>query len=531
MTGRQQLAAGGRRPPAAPRRAGRPGRSPACPAPRAAPGPRPAGRARRARASCCPAGTTSCTSPIRWASAAPSSSPVSSQRMALPQPELLRRPHGRPAERQDAAPDLELAEADVVGGDDDVAGQRQLDRQREGDALHGQHHGLGHRRAPQPERVVLARSPTARRGRPAATAGSTSARSRPAREVVAVAEDDAAAGVRAGELVVGRADLVDDLQVPGVALGRTVDADEQDVAVAVHGHEGRRSSGESGSRPAGRHPLPPQERVREAGRLGVPEPPRRPPRRRPGRSRAAPRRGPGAPRRRAPGRTSPRRPAAGAATARDRCSAAATAPADGTRPGVRRTASRTWPARPLAGPPALDQRAALRLGGRGGQLVGLRQREVEHGRVEHRLVDRRAEGGGDAEQLAATARGPRAAGRRTASRASGMPPGELDDQRAQPGEVAGGHPVADVGGHAGVVERQPQLAGVLLHAQAAEGERQVDEPRADVERARGRSGCWRARSPRCRTSSRGSGCRPRAAAPGRGRRPAGPGRRRAPARR
>jgi hypothetical protein len=55
--------------------------------------------------------------------------------------------------------------------------------------------------------------------------------------VVAVPEDDADPRVGAAQLVVGLADLADHLQVPGVALGGAVDADEQDVAVALDGHQ------------------------------------------------------------------------------------------------------------------------------------------------------------------------------------------------------------------------------------------------------------------------------------------------------
>ena len=60
--------------------------------------------------------------------------------------------HRRAAERREAALGLELAEPGVGRGHDDVAGQRDLDPDREGDALHRGHQRLG-QPALQPERV------------------------------------------------------------------------------------------------------------------------------------------------------------------------------------------------------------------------------------------------------------------------------------------------------------------------------------------------------------------------------------------
>ena len=61
----------------------------------------------------------------------------------------------RAAERGDAALGLHLAEAAVVGGDDDVAGQRHLDPDREDDALHGGDDRLAALRLPRPNGSTL----------------------------------------------------------------------------------------------------------------------------------------------------------------------------------------------------------------------------------------------------------------------------------------------------------------------------------------------------------------------------------------
>jgi hypothetical protein len=104
-----------------------------------------------------PAGTTSCTSPIRDASAAPDSSAVSRKRLALPQPGCAGA-EGGSAERHDAAAGLQLAEPRIVGGDHDAGGRRQLDRQGERDAVDRYHHRLGRRVAPDPGRVEAVRA-------------------------------------------------------------------------------------------------------------------------------------------------------------------------------------------------------------------------------------------------------------------------------------------------------------------------------------------------------------------------------------
>ena len=74
----------------------------------------------------------------------------------------------RPAERRQSALRLELAEAGVGRGDDDVAGERDLDADRERDALHRRDERLGEA-APQAERVdrlgTVGRGRGRRRGR------------------------------------------------------------------------------------------------------------------------------------------------------------------------------------------------------------------------------------------------------------------------------------------------------------------------------------------------------------------------------
>jgi hypothetical protein len=146
--------------------------------------------------------------------------------------ELARRPDRRAAERHDSPADLQLAEPDVVGADDDVAGQRQLDGQREGDALHRQDDRLGDRLLPQPVGVVLPR-PGEHLGTVLLHRGEHLGEVQAGGEVVTVSEQDPDARfVVVGQLVVRCRHSVDHRQVPGVALGGPVDADQQHVAAA-----------------------------------------------------------------------------------------------------------------------------------------------------------------------------------------------------------------------------------------------------------------------------------------------------------
>src|ERR1700739_2519250 len=61
----------------------------------------------------------------------------------------------RAAERGDAALGLHLAEAAIVGRDDDVAGEHQLDADREDDALYGLYDRLS-ARVGKPKRIDIA---------------------------------------------------------------------------------------------------------------------------------------------------------------------------------------------------------------------------------------------------------------------------------------------------------------------------------------------------------------------------------------
>jgi hypothetical protein len=130
--------------------------------------------------------------------------------------------------------------------------------------------------------------------------------------------------------------------------------------------------------------------------------------------------------------------------------------------------------RPRAAP--LDQLAALALGHRGGQLVGLGERQVERVSVEHRDVAGRVELRRHTEQR----RPGLGVGRRGEPDGEALqrePGGQLAGQRAHPGEVAGHHEGADVARHVVVVQAQVHLGAVLLDGEPAEGERQVDEGR------------------------------------------------------
>jgi hypothetical protein len=73
--------------------------------------------------------------------------------MALPHPATCGQPQGRAAEREDAALDLDLAEAGVAGGDADVGRERELDADGQAPALQGDDQGLAAHATEQAERV------------------------------------------------------------------------------------------------------------------------------------------------------------------------------------------------------------------------------------------------------------------------------------------------------------------------------------------------------------------------------------------
>ena len=134
----------------------------------------------------------------------------------------------RPAERRQSPLRLELAEAGVGGGDDDVAGQRDLDADGERDALHGGDQRLGEA-APQAERVD--RLGTV--GRAAVGVGTEEQRHvEPRRRVVAGEREHADPQI--GVLVEPghrRAELARDLRGEGVLLLDAIDGHVQHVVV------------------------------------------------------------------------------------------------------------------------------------------------------------------------------------------------------------------------------------------------------------------------------------------------------------
>ena len=148
-------------------------------------------------------------------------------------------PAGRPgearrraAERQNRARHLELREHRVVGCDDDVAREGELDAQREARALHGEHDGLAHARAIHAPGVNAALGHHREPLRP--DAGHHVGQVEPAREVVAVRKDhaDPQLGV-AVELAVGQGQLLEHGHVGGIALLGPVEADQQQVPLAL----------------------------------------------------------------------------------------------------------------------------------------------------------------------------------------------------------------------------------------------------------------------------------------------------------
>ena len=134
-------------------------------------GPR-AGRARRsprrslvARATAWPAGTTSCTSPIRSASAAVRTRPVRISSRALAGPDDPRQPLRPAGARRDREAHLGQAELRALRGDPDVAAQRELQAAAQRVAL--DRGDRRHRQAGQPgrdARLQLVRA-RVRRGR------------------------------------------------------------------------------------------------------------------------------------------------------------------------------------------------------------------------------------------------------------------------------------------------------------------------------------------------------------------------------
>lgn len=128
----------------------------------------------------------------------------------MPQPSCVAARTVAPPNGIDAPGDLQLAETHVLRGDDDVAGQGELDGQGERDALQRQHDRLCDRLPPQPEGVVATDPGQAVRSI-GADGRAHLGQVKPGGEVVAVAEDHPDAHrfvvgqppVRGGELVDG----------------------------------------------------------------------------------------------------------------------------------------------------------------------------------------------------------------------------------------------------------------------------------------------------------------------------------------
>ena len=151
--------------------------------------------------------------------------------MALPQPAALHVADRRPAEWRQSTLRLELAEAGVGRGDDDVAGEGDLDADRERDALHRGDQRLAQPPA-EPERVD--RGVGARRAAGAGpVVGAEEQRHlEPGGRVLAGerehADEQVGVVVEPGQ---GGAELAHDLRREGVLLGHPVDGHHQDVVV------------------------------------------------------------------------------------------------------------------------------------------------------------------------------------------------------------------------------------------------------------------------------------------------------------
>jgi hypothetical protein len=188
-----------------------------------------------ARWTCAPAGTTSCTSPVRSASAAPNSSAVSRKRIALPQPSwagarkvappngTIPRPISSCRKRtSSAAITMSAARASLT----DKVNAIPLTAMTTGLGTGSRHTPNGSKRC-EPYRTLRAAL-----GHRRADLGQVQAR----REVITMGEQHARA-----QLVIGAQDLVraaqgvHGRQVDGVALGRAVNPDQQHVPVPLHG--------------------------------------------------------------------------------------------------------------------------------------------------------------------------------------------------------------------------------------------------------------------------------------------------------
>jgi hypothetical protein len=119
---------------------------------------------------------------------------------------------------------LQLPEANVIRGDDDIRSQCKLDGQREGDPLYGDHDRLRNLRAPDSKGIKAPRAckdlrPTLRGRR------SDIGEVEPGREVITVAKQNTHAKLRLGaQEIICRRELLDGRKVERVSLLRPIDA-------------------------------------------------------------------------------------------------------------------------------------------------------------------------------------------------------------------------------------------------------------------------------------------------------------------
>ena len=145
---------------------------------------------------------------------------------------------GGTSEGQDAAGDLDLPEPGRRCGNRDVAREHEFDSQGEAGALHRYDDGLAELLSGDLPRVdaavwhgVQAVWPDSR-----GDVGEI----KPTGEVVAVGEDESGPQLRiALELTVGEGEFLQKREVGGIALVRSIESDEEHVAVAFDGDSGR----------------------------------------------------------------------------------------------------------------------------------------------------------------------------------------------------------------------------------------------------------------------------------------------------
>ena len=135
---------------------------------------------------------------------------------------------GGAAEGEDAALHFHLRKAGVAGAEVDVRGQHQLDADGQAVALGGDDYRLAHPRTAE----YAPRVAGAGRWLPASCeGGSDIGQVEAGSEVLAMGKDDRHAGVGvAFKLTVGQGQVVEQVQVEGVAFAGSVQAEQQNMA-------------------------------------------------------------------------------------------------------------------------------------------------------------------------------------------------------------------------------------------------------------------------------------------------------------